>query len=446
MYPRLATRLSAAALLTLAACGGGGTTTSPPPPPPPPPPPAPVASVVVAPAAATLVPTQTQALTATPRDASGNTLAGRTVTWSSNAGAVASVSTAGLVTAVSAGSATITATSEGQAGTAAITVADGGQVTSAGGTITAAGGAVQIVVPAGAVTAATTVTVTENPSPPALPDLTATPATLFAVKGTSYTFGPEGTTFSAPVTVTVKYDPTRIPSWVTPGDMVLIHHNGTAWERLPGQAVDSASHTITATTTSFSPFLVAAGLAPVTLEPSKGAVNRHEISARFNAVIPGHPLTAGLRYEWTTTGENGGVGGLFLNEGQYTWTNFGAAPGVLDAVTVTVYGTVDPAVGEIRLSSAEAVVDQSLQFTYELNPDDSQVPFGGTRTLDAQMRDEVGGIYTPPGPGCYPDGLDRDQHHRKTRHRRIRITRPMHPCHLYGIGGKQGAAESAPVR
>ncbi|MGE3618594.1 MAG: Ig-like domain-containing protein, partial [Gemmatimonadales bacterium] len=352
MHPRVATRLSAAVLLTLAACGGGGTTTSPPPPPPPPPPPAPVASVVVAPATATLVPTQTQALTATARDAAGNTLAGRAVTWTSSAGAVASVSSAGLVTAVTAGSATITATSEGQTGTSAITVADGGQVTSAGGTVTAAGGAVQIVVPAGAVNAAVTITVTENPSPPALPDLTATPATLFGVKGTSYTFGPEGTTFAAPVTVRVKYDPTRMPAWVKPGDMVLIHHNGTAWERLPGQAIDSATHTISATTTSFSPFLVAAGLAPVTLEPASGAVNRHEISARFAAVIPGHTGTAGLRYEWTSTDRNGGVGGLFQNEGQYTWTNFHAAPGLLDVVTVKVYGTVDPAAGEILLSSA----------------------------------------------------------------------------------------------
>lgn len=397
MYRRLKIRLSASLLLTLAACGGGSTSPSPPGPPPPPPP-APVASVVVTPPTASLVPTQTQALTATTKDAAGNDLAGRTVTWASNANAVASVSTSGLVTAVTAGSATITATSEGQTGTAVITVADGGQVTTGGGTVTAGGGAVQIVIPPGAVSAPVPVTVTPNATPPALPDLTATPATLFAVGGTSYTFGPEGTTFTAPVTVKVKYDPAKLPAWVTPGDMALIHYNGTAWERLPGQAVDPVAHTVTATTTSFSPFLVAAGLPPVTLTPANGAVNRHQISAQFDAVIPGHASFAGLRYVWKTSGANGGVGGLFQNQGQYTWTNFQAAPGTLDIVTVEVWGTVDPVVGEVLLSSAQASVDQSLQFTYEVNPDLNQIPFGGTQNLDAQIRDANGGIYTPPGP------------------------------------------------
>ena len=397
MYRRLEIRLSAL-LLTLAACGGGGTSPTPPgPPPPPPPPPTPVASVVVSPSTASLVPTQTQALTAATKDGAGNDLSGRTVTWATSANSVASVSTSGLVTAVGPGSATITATSEGQTGTAVITVADGGQVTAGGGTVVAGGGAVQIIVPPGAVSGSVVVTVTPNPSPPALPNLAATPATLFAVGGTSYTFGPEKATFTAPVTVKIKYDPAKLPTWVTPGDMVLIHHNGTAWERLPGQAVDPVARTVTATTTSFSPFLVAAGLPPVTLTPANGAVNRNQISAQFDAVIPGHPSFAGLRYVWKTTGANGGVGGLFQNQGQYTWTNFLAAPGTLDIVTVEVWGTVDPTVGEVLLSSAQASVDQSLQFTYKVNPDLPEIPFGATQTLDAQIRAATGAIYTPPG-------------------------------------------------
>src|SRR5919109_1730229 len=79
------------------------------PPPPPPPPPA-VASVSVDPTTASIVVGQTVQLTATPRDANGNTLTGRVVTWASSNAAVASVSSTGLVTGVAAGSATITAT------------------------------------------------------------------------------------------------------------------------------------------------------------------------------------------------------------------------------------------------------------------------------------------------------------------------------------------------
>jgi len=82
----------------------------------------PVASVSVSPAAPSVQVGQTAQLTATPRDASGNPLSGRVVTWASDAPAVATVNGSGLVTGVAAGSATITATSEGRSGTAAVTV------------------------------------------------------------------------------------------------------------------------------------------------------------------------------------------------------------------------------------------------------------------------------------------------------------------------------------
>jgi uncharacterized protein YjdB len=89
---------------------------------PPPPAPVPVASVSVSPTAPSLTVGGTIQLSATTRDASGNVLTGRTVTWtSSNAGA-ASVNSSGLVTAVSAGSATISAFSEGQTGSSTVTV------------------------------------------------------------------------------------------------------------------------------------------------------------------------------------------------------------------------------------------------------------------------------------------------------------------------------------
>src|SRR5258705_107576 len=84
--------------------------------------PAPVASVAVSPATASVGVGQTVQLTATPKDASGNALAGRVVTWASSAPAVAVVNGSGLVTGVTAGAATITATSEGPSGSAAVTI------------------------------------------------------------------------------------------------------------------------------------------------------------------------------------------------------------------------------------------------------------------------------------------------------------------------------------
>jgi glucose/arabinose dehydrogenase len=88
-----------------------------------PPPPAPVASVTVSPGAVSVVVEQTVQLTATTRDSLGNVLTGRTINWGSANTSLATVSSNGLVTAVTAGGpVTITATSEGQTGTAAVTV------------------------------------------------------------------------------------------------------------------------------------------------------------------------------------------------------------------------------------------------------------------------------------------------------------------------------------
>jgi uncharacterized protein YjdB len=87
------------------------------------PPTVPVATVTVSPATLSLTGVgATGPLTATLRSATGAILTGRVVTWTTTAAGVATVSPAGLVTAVGAGSATVRATSEGQSGTAAVTV------------------------------------------------------------------------------------------------------------------------------------------------------------------------------------------------------------------------------------------------------------------------------------------------------------------------------------
>ncbi len=85
-------------------------------------PPAAVASVDVTPATATVQAGQTVQLSATPKDVNGLPLSGRTVTWASSNTSVATVSNAGLVSAVTPGSATITATSEGTSGTSSVAV------------------------------------------------------------------------------------------------------------------------------------------------------------------------------------------------------------------------------------------------------------------------------------------------------------------------------------
>ena len=71
-----------------------------------------VATVTLSQPADSVVIGSTLQLSATPKDAGGNTLTGRTVTWLATPATVATVTSAGVVTPVGPGTATVTATSE----------------------------------------------------------------------------------------------------------------------------------------------------------------------------------------------------------------------------------------------------------------------------------------------------------------------------------------------
>jgi hypothetical protein len=95
----------------LSSCGGDSSTA-----------PIAVASVDLTPVTNAIDLTQTVQLTATAKDAGGNALSGRAITWSQGNSAVAIVSSTGLVSPVAPGTTSISATSEGRAGVASITV------------------------------------------------------------------------------------------------------------------------------------------------------------------------------------------------------------------------------------------------------------------------------------------------------------------------------------
>ena len=82
--------------------------------------PAPVAAVTLSVASSVNVGSSTQA-TATLKDAAGNLLTGRVITWVSSDASIASVSTTGLVTGLLGGAVTITASAEGKSASAVVT-------------------------------------------------------------------------------------------------------------------------------------------------------------------------------------------------------------------------------------------------------------------------------------------------------------------------------------
>jgi hypothetical protein len=114
--------IAAFTLAASAACAGDDSVTGPST--------VPVASVTVTAPAPTVVAGQTATLTATVADAAGRPLTGRTITWTSSAELVATVSPTGAVTAVSPGTTRITATSEGRHASVDLTVLSRGTLVS----------------------------------------------------------------------------------------------------------------------------------------------------------------------------------------------------------------------------------------------------------------------------------------------------------------------------
>lgn len=296
--------------------------------------PIPVATVTVAPGAATLVPTATATLQATTLDAGGATLTGRTVTWSSSAEAIATVSQAGVVTAVAVGGpVTITATSEGKSGTAQITVVAGAQVGAAGGVVSAAGGDLTLAIPAGALAGAVTITAAPVATPQAHPKL---------VPGTAWDFGPTGTQFANPVSITIKYA-AGLPGGLVPAGFRLHRWSGAAWQPVAGSTTNPAARTVTGQTSSFSRYAVlevSLPVAVVTVSPPTGSV-----------MIGG---TTGL----TATLKDGN--GTTLTDRPVTWTSSGPAVATVSGTGVVTGVAVG---GPVTITATSEGVTGSAQVT-----------------------------------------------------------------------------------
>jgi hypothetical protein len=124
LVPRHLTRLLPALTIAALACGGGSSTG-----------PEAVATLALTPTVSTLRVGETTTLTATPKDAGGKALVGRSVTWNSSSSAVATVTAGGAVTGVTAGTVVISASVESKTAQMTIVVTSGGPDCAAAATI-----------------------------------------------------------------------------------------------------------------------------------------------------------------------------------------------------------------------------------------------------------------------------------------------------------------------
>jgi hypothetical protein len=117
-----------------------------------------------------------------------------------------------------------------------------------GGTVTTGDGA-SVVIPDGAISGNTSITMGGEPDSVSIPD--------FELVGPAYRLGPEGQQFATPVTVTVPFDGSQLPSDATSADIVIMTApvGGAEWTELPTTLIDDGH--VSAPTSHFSDFVAA---------------------------------------------------------------------------------------------------------------------------------------------------------------------------------------------
>ena len=152
-------------------------------------------------------------------NAAGGSISNATFSWTTSDGRIATVSTAGLVTAVGAAPVTITATAGGKSASATLDIRAGAALSPAGGSLSFIDGAVRLNVPSGAVTE--TVNILVRP----ITDAATTPRLL---AGTVFELAPDFP-FRLPVTLLLRYPGSSLPLGADSASLQLYRLNGATW-------------------------------------------------------------------------------------------------------------------------------------------------------------------------------------------------------------------------
>ena len=117
-------------------------------------------------------------------------------------------------------------------------------VGASGGVVRPAAGGATLTIPAGALATDVVITVEAGTPPP--------PSSFGTPIGGGFTFGPSGTTFATPATLTLGYDPASVAPGLGAGDFyIATSDDGLTWTPIPA-TVDLIAHTVTAPIAHFS--------------------------------------------------------------------------------------------------------------------------------------------------------------------------------------------------
>ncbi|MCZ7400949.1 MAG: Ig-like domain-containing protein [Candidatus Methanoperedens sp.] len=369
-------------------------------------------SITVSPATASAVVGNTQTFTASPKDQFGNPISA-TVTWGSSNTGVGTITSAGVFTAISAGTTTITATNGSISGTATVTVTTPtpvltsiivspatasvvvgntqtftasprdqfgnaisatvtwsssntgvGTITSMGVFTAISAGTTTITATSGGVSGTATVTVTALP--PVLTSITVSPATTSVVVGNTQTFtASPRDQFGNPINATVTWSSsnTGVGTITNAGLFTAIAVGTTTITATNG----SISGTATVTVSALPPVLTSITVSPASASVVVGNTQTFTASPRDQF---GNPINATV----TWSSSNTGVGtitstGVFTAIAAGTTTITATSGGVSGTATVTV-SALPPVLTSITVSPATASVVVGNTQTFTASPKD----------------------------------------------------------------------------
>ena len=132
----------------------------------------------------------------------------------------------------------------GCGGDATVNAPESVKIAGEGGTVTSANGMVTLVVPAGALTQPTTISI--RPAP-----VSADPR---LVPGTEYIFEPDGLRFAKPARLTIRYDSIPMVMAEGAGHVWLHERTGSGWIATAGDPVNAGARAVSGQITGFSSF------------------------------------------------------------------------------------------------------------------------------------------------------------------------------------------------
>ena len=264
-----------------------------------------------------------------------------------------------------------------QAVSQAIVAADGGTVSAEG---------ISIVIPPGALAVNTTVTIT-------LLDKSAQPTPSLVTSKKVFDVGPNGTTFSKPVAMTLDYDASSVPAGNAP---TIAYIDKGGWVPLKDSSVSNGK--VSATTTHFTTFGAlgggaggaagAAGAGGAGGAAAGGAATCGSLGAACNDVVQGGTdVPAAAVAGSTPTGSGGAV-----VDGHYFLTEFKAYTGS-PVIGVTLKQTLDICSGTLQLVEDEPSKPQYRE-SFTFSPSGTALNLTKTCTTESPPVDIPYASYT----------------------------------------------------